>query len=147
MAGSRALQGVCNDLLETFISRNNRIDGYWALGFFQAVLLGSPREMIWLDLVGFQEPEIGLRFRDTISFYRCALVRIATSKRIPIERIKSCCIDLRSLSPELIDCVVRLTSDRGVAFASRKSVHVRVHDASKEYRSGIRGPTTNQVGG
>ncbi|WP_160755818.1 hypothetical protein [Allopontixanthobacter sediminis] len=133
-------------MLETFVSRNNRIDGYWALGSFQAVLIRSSVEAIQFDLVEPQDAASELRFRQTLSFYRSLLIRIATSKRVPIERITHGYIEVRSLSPTLIECIVRLTLDQEAVLASSKNVFVRVHDASTEHQSGTTRPTTNSFG-
>ncbi|WP_423142085.1 hypothetical protein ACOYW6_01580 [Parablastomonas sp. CN1-191] len=146
MSTRRELQGITNDLRDTFISRYNSIDGYWALGFFQSHLRGVSSGTLKFDLVGNLPVEIEARFPETAAYYRGAFVRLAKSKNIPAEWITAGEIRIQSLSAETLDCSVTLTSDRGTVYTSRAVVFARMHDRLKEFRSGGRQGPTNQKG-
>ena len=50
MARRKELQGICNDLLDSFVSRYNDLDGYWALGKFQSYLQSNARGKLRFSL-------------------------------------------------------------------------------------------------
>ena len=46
MGRQKELEGICNDLLDSFVHRYNDIDGYWALGKFQAFFQTTHEEQL-----------------------------------------------------------------------------------------------------
>ena len=51
MGRRKELKGVCNDLLDNFVSRYNDLDGYWALGKFQTYLRSTSEDRLRFHLV------------------------------------------------------------------------------------------------
>ena len=51
MSGSRQLRGVAAGIAESFLSRNNDVNGYWALGKLLRLYLRERLDAIQLDLV------------------------------------------------------------------------------------------------
>ena len=52
MARRTELKGTCNDLLSAFVSRNNDLEGYWALGQCSAWLENEQISVIKVPLIG-----------------------------------------------------------------------------------------------
>ncbi|MDN3646534.1 hypothetical protein QWY75_10025 [Pontixanthobacter aestiaquae] len=141
------LQGVANDLLATFISRYNQIDGYWALGKFQSFLSDGAHGSIIIDLIATDRITSAYeKFPETNRYYSGAMVRIAESKGIPVDWIVAGSIEVRSLSKYELHCRAQLTADNGRKFASEALVQANKHSPA-EFRSAsdITGPS-NQRG-
>ena len=145
MGRRRELQGICNDLLDSFISRYNDHRGYWALGIFQAALQSETKEELVFHLVGEESKKHA--FPQTLEYYRSALVRHLKTKGLPLECVKDACINVQSLSPTQLKCRITIVTDRGKKFAVEKPVLVRSHRPELELRRryGEHGPT-NQKG-
>lgn len=135
MARRRELKAVCNDLLAIFISRNNRIDGYWALGFFQAWLQKHREQAMAFPLIPAQEEDSEFLFAETAEFFRNELDRLAATRKIPPEWIVHASIDVTSVTSDSLLCTVTLAADNGLQFQSSADAQALIHDPSKEFAS------------
>ena len=145
MARRRELQGICNDMRDTFVSRYNRIDGYWALGLIQSHLLASNSTSLEFDLIEDKPGDAQDHFRATATYYRTALLRLLRSKSMPHEWVTGGAMKLTSLAADRLECRVQLTTDNGTTYESSSLVRARRHNPRIEYRSaGNQGPTNQQ---
>jgi len=153
MAKRSELKSVANGFLGNFCSRNNDIDGYWALGLFYQYVLQSQKNVFEIDLIGaskaqtfnrnfenyrnaFEKRLIGLGF--TKSFIVKAGVKI-TFEKTPI---KSTYInlDLRPLNMSLKEatpyiCEVYIVSDQQKKYVVKAAGFCWPHDPKREARS------------
>ncbi|WP_230292471.1 hypothetical protein [Croceicoccus sp. Ery5] len=136
MARRRELKAVCNDLLAIFVSRNNRIDGYWALGFFQAWLQKHREQAMAFPLIPVQEEDSEFLFAETAEFFRNELDRLAATRNIPPEWIVHASIDVTSVASDSLLCTATLTADNELQFQSSADAQALIHDPSKEFASG-----------
>jgi hypothetical protein len=60
MSRRRALKGVAYGLVETFVSRNNDVSGYWGIGQLYREALERQVRSVTLDLLGPCSPFMGL---------------------------------------------------------------------------------------
>ena len=145
MGRRRELQGICNDLLDSFVSRYNDLRGFWALGKFQSVLQSEAKEELVFHLVG-GENRIN-PFPQTLEYYRSALVRHLCTKGLPPDCVREACINVQSLSPTQLNCRITITTDRSKKFSAERPIFVRSHRPELELRrhDGKHGPS-NQKG-
>ena len=146
MARRREMQGICNDLLGSFVSRYNDLGGYWALGFFQIQLQGSVGHELVFDLTGKTGEENQSPFPMQILYYRRALHRHLELRKMPPCWVKAARIVVRANSPAELDCRIEIAGDLGRTFIARKCVPARPHDPLRERCSGRTGGPANRNG-
>lgn len=134
MARRHQFQGICHDLLETFISRYNDLDGYWALGQYQAYVQGRNLEQLNFDLIGGTTDMDAHPFANTVTYYRGAVFRLLRANAMADTWLKEASITFKSIGPEQALCVARLMSDLGRTFRDEQVVKVRPHDPLMEGR-------------
>lgn len=146
MARRLELQGVCNDLLDSFVSRYNDLSGYWALGVFQLFLQENSFDELYFDLVNVTNEEKKDNFPQTSNYYRGALQRLLKTKNIPPKWVKVGSIDVQTTSPSNLICNIKLKTDLGRVFVSQRHVLARPFDPAFELRSGGKNGPGNQRG-
>ncbi|KQV39128.1 MULTISPECIES: hypothetical protein [unclassified Rhizobium] len=145
MARRNQFKGICHDLLETFVSRYNDLNGYWALGQYQAYVLDKKLEQLDFDLIGGTKDMDASPFADTITYYRGAVFRLMRANAMADAWMKKASITFKSTGPEQALCATHLTCDLDKVFRHEQLVEVRRHDPLMEYRRGAYGPS-NQKG-
>lgn len=83
MARRSNLQGITNDLVQSFVSRNNDIDGYWALGHLLARALSDQIKRVDISLLRLDATQSDGLDRAIGSKYSDALAKMMASSRIP----------------------------------------------------------------
>ncbi len=146
MARRRQFNAICHDLLETFISRYNDLNGYWALGYYQAHLLDEDYSHLEFNLVGPRTEPSSQPFPVSEAYYRGAVYRLMRANVMPPEWLALARITFKSVTPEHASCVVYLQSDLGRAYQIGQSLKVRRHDPSRESRRGGPFGPSNQKG-
>lgn len=145
--GRRELTGVAGGLLGSFISRNNDVDGYWALGQLRSECDARCSTTLTLDiLAGTASPDgrVGLR---VAMAYRDVLSRLLQGIELGPEHLRSARVLLDFAPPPStrVDphasygspfaCVVRLEDPRGHAFRVQYAGRCRAHNPDLERRS------------
>lgn len=144
MARRKELRSVCNDLCDSFVSRNNDLDGYWALGKFQAHLQASSQARLQIDLV---DDTASLRaFPTTQASYTRALYRHLAARGLPDAWVQAAVIRVTRTSPVQLTCAVDLTDDRGRTFASQQTVAAHPHDPTRWSRRAVKHGPRNRKG-
>ncbi|NVJ91361.1 MAG: hypothetical protein HWE34_06870 [Methylocystaceae bacterium] len=153
MAKRSELKSVANGFLGNFCSRNNDIDGYWALGLFYQYVLHSQDNIFEFDLIEARKDQA---FNRNLDCYRNAfekrLIRLGFTKsfivkagvKITFEKapINSTYInvDLRPFSRSLKEatpyiCEVYIVSDLQKKYVVRAAGYCWPHDPQREARS------------
>jgi len=144
MGRRKELKSVCNDLLDNFVSRNNDLNGYWALGKFQAYLRSTSEDHLRFHLVA--DDGSTSAFPTTLRYYRRALRRHLDVRGIPEVWVSAALISVEQKSSSGLDCILKITDDLGRIFTSQRTLNVRQHDPNLELRRcGQHGPQ-NQKG-
>mgnify|MGYP001627925238 CR=1 FL=1 len=144
MGRRRELRGVCNDLLESFVSRHNDLDGYWALGKFQAFLQSKPTNCLVFDLTSEDNGE--RLFLQTLDYYRMAFRRHLAIRKIPAAHVTSAVIRSEQLTTLKLLCAFKITVDNGQTFEARRLVSARPHNPNIERRRRLPHGPSNQKG-
>jgi len=153
MPSHKHLKGVATNFASTFLSRNNDIDGYWALGVIRMELEATEATVLTLDLLaGSGSP--GLRcVALLVRRYREVLERLLTGVDIAVEELKSATVELDfdagdrdadDVVPQIwgepFTCTVRLIGLWGVERRRMVTGSCAAHDSSRERRSIRREP-------
>lgn len=135
MGRRKELKSVCHDLLESFVSRNNDLDGYWALGRFQAFLQSARKKQIEFDLTCEGHGETA--FPLTLTCYRQAFQRHLRVRTLPRAWVAQAVLAVAQDGPCALLCTFRIVDDRGKTLACRRKVTARTHDPRHEQRRGV----------
>jgi len=146
MARRRELQGISNDLLDSFVSRYNDLNGYWALGKFQSYLMNVKDEELCFPLTEASEHHVVESFLPIYQYYPKAFSRLLKQKNVPSDWVKDAMIKVRSATPNDLICTVAVTTDLGRAFHSKQHVYVLPHDPNRESRTARNCGPQNQMG-
>lgn len=130
MGRRKELRGICNDLLDSFVSRYNDIDGYWALGKFQ-MFLQSPHEKQLQFHLTREKGKDGV-FQQTLDYYRLSFQRHLKVRNLSGAWVDSAVITVVSQSPSQLDCVLKIKADNGREFEAKRVVAVRPHKPERE---------------
>lgn len=127
-------QGISHDVLETFLSRNNDLGGYWALGQYRLFLEVTEQRQIEFRLVaGVTQPENG-SFEFAAKFYNNAILRMMRSNAMPHSWLADVFITLAIIDQAEIHCDLTILSDLGKRYRSERTLTVRPHNPLEEYR-------------
>lgn len=146
MARRLQLQGICNDLLDSFSSRYNDLDGYWCLGVFQSHLQKRKDSKLYFDLVTEMSENQKTPFFQTSRYYRSALKRHLENRCIPFHWVADGMICVWAVSPGKLVCSISVKTDLGRQFSAEKQISARPHDPFVELRSGGKHGPKNQKG-
>lgn len=128
-----------------FVSRNNDVGGYWALGKLYKLAQTSGLSEIRVDLVGSALEPSSPEFADMVRDFRQMLVGQVAARRLSGEWLKAA--DIRVTfsgkksargSGDMFECLVTLTDDLGRRHEARGSGACWAHDPDKERKSGPR---------
>ncbi len=148
MARRKEILNIAHGLLGSFISRNNDINGYWALGLLYKHVLENEADTITLDIFDRKEnlrPPLPLQIS---SNYRRLLLRMCTARQIPPSWIKKAVIEIAFDIADPVDrriwqtsygepfsVDVFITDDRGKKYLSHAKGRCKPHDPARELRS------------
>lgn len=146
MPKRKQFKGICHDILDTFISRNNDLDGYWALGKYVSFLeaIGELRLQFKLleSITIPHSPSATL----AVEYYRGAVLRMMRANAMPDSWIADATITVSIVAPTKMVCNIEIVSDLGKAYQHERLIHVRAHDPAREYRRGDRFGPSNRHG-
>lgn len=148
MPGSRALKGIASGLVETFVSRNNDVFGYWGIGQLRNETEDRESRTVELDLLsGETDPKRPVASNLIVKYsgyLSASLVRAG----FPLSRVIRARIlvefgsfgdardpDLFSTLGEPFNCKAVLVGTSGKAFSAVRGGLCRRHDARCEQQS------------
>jgi hypothetical protein len=147
MPSSRALKGIASGLVETFVSRNNDVAGYWGIGQIQRELEGYPHAVVELDFLHGSAMPDGPMARGIAvhygSYLSASLVRSGfTPSAITAAKVL---IEFGTFgeaqAPGFVamgnpfNCKVVLASANGKVFSAVRAGHSWAHNPDRERRS------------
>lgn len=146
VARRKQFTGICHDILETFSSRYNDLDGYWALGQCVAFLKGCGADRIQFNLRSALISPENASFNVSAMYYQEALFRMMDANGMPRGWFSEGFVSLAVVGPTNAVCNIKIVSDLNKAYRFERTINVRPHDPSRELqRKGKFGPS-NQKG-
>lgn len=141
------LKSVAAGVLGSFVSRNNDVGGYWALGQLRAQCLSQHVSQIRFDLLaGTASLDDGIAQRVAVA-YRQFVLRQLQCNALDVERLRGSVVVLDFAPNEPVtvkgyasygdpfSCVVQLENDRGRVYAREYVGRCVPHDPTRELRS------------
>jgi hypothetical protein len=142
MPRRRELRGVAQGLLGAFVSRNNDVGGYWALGKLYKHAKATSANEVRVDLVKSTIMPPNAQFAGMIESFHQMLASQLTARALSSDWLTAAEIDVRFTGQkdakqpgETFDCSVTLTDDRGRPHQARAYGACWVHSAFRESKS------------
>jgi len=147
MPSSRALKGIANGLVETFVSRNNDVSGYWGIGQIQRELEGHPDAVVELDLLHGKATPDGPIARELVACYSTYLSESLARDGFNPSAVTTAKVLVEFGSAEgartadygstwsAFSCKAVLESRSGKVFSAVRAGSSRPHDSKRELRS------------
>lgn len=146
MPRRRQFNGICSDILASFVSRYNDLEGYWALGQYATFLMQAGEQHLLLQLQENSCLPACSRFIASATSYRRALMRLMAANEMPPNWLADACIRFSLMGPMRAFCEIEITSDLGKVYRANRMIAVKPHNPLYEHRrSGNIGPS-NQRG-
>lgn len=148
MPSTRALKGIANGLVETFVSRNNDVSGYWGIGQIQREMEGRPHSVVELDLLHGQAMPDGPVARELVARYSEYLFECLARDGFALSKVTAAKVlvefgtfgeakapDLFSTIGQPFNCKAILASTSGKTFSAVRGGLSRPHNPVIERRS------------
>lgn len=146
MPRRKQFRGICHDILDSFVSRNNDLDGYWALGQYAAFLMTRGADQLVFHLQGGSTVPEDAGFAISAKYYRGAISKLMDANAMPRSWLADAYITFSMMGPSKALCSVEIASDVGRTYRSDCTVDARPHDALSEYRREGRSGPSNERG-
>lgn len=146
MPRRKELKHVAFCVLQSFISRNNDIEGYWAIGKIYLMLLHTPSLRLNLDLKNLRcSPEINT-LTPVLEQYAHTLQYILKRKGFAFNALNLSMIEIiaypndpaapnKNIRPHRLHCQIILKDDLNNNHCFEQSVWCWAHDPDKELKS------------
>jgi len=142
------LKNIASGSCGSFVSRNNDLEGYWAIGKLRSFAEQHHRKTLSVDLLARSMHPSSSEFSAVLARYGGLLEKLAEFSRFPVEKITAACITIdfapepwprpRYVDPECGDqfvLTVTVTAEGRAAGIVRHPSYCRPHDSSKERQS------------
>ncbi|MCQ1767786.1 hypothetical protein NOJ28_19765 [Neorhizobium galegae] len=146
MSRRKQFQGICHDILGSFVSRYNDSGGYWALGQYVLVLNSLGERHLQLKLTHATETSDHRAFVVSEEYYRGVVLRMMEANAMPQTWLSDATIKVSIVSPAKAMCEIEILSDLGRTYRSERTISVRPHDPAVERRRADRFGPSNQKG-
>lgn len=146
MPKRKHIKSVADGILNSFISRNNDVDGYWGIGKLYSLMLSTKQMEVSIDLLDKTITPTASIFFDSIE--RCSerMIEVLEGRGLSKQNIVSAIItlkgypnekrvDLGQIAPNRVECIFTITDDLGSERSIIKNVWCRPHDPRNELKS------------
>ncbi len=145
MPRRKQFNGICHDILDSFVSRYNDLDGYWALGQFKRFLIDNGQIQLRFDLHNGVTCPQNARFRLTAAYYWEAILRMMGSFNMPGHWLIEASITFAIIDKSQARCDIEIKSDLNRTYNRYRIVTINAHDPCREsQRVGNYGPSNQK---
>ncbi len=145
MARRRQFKGISRDVLDSFVSRYNDLNGYWALGQFVNILRAGPQELCFHLREGHAQPSLPDLVATSL-YYRHSVLRLMAANNMPQEWLAKAIIGFAMIELTTASCYVEIMTDLGTIYRSSQNLEVRPHNRMQERRRTDQFGPSNQKG-
>lgn len=132
MARRIELRSVCHDILSNFISRNNDLHGYWALGQLRNAMERCHADRMTLSLTGEDQLPQCSECAELSERYSEMLRRQVSARRLKLTWIQDAMLTVEMVDTDRMRCSARVVTDLARSFEQRRDVLVFRHDPARE---------------
>jgi hypothetical protein len=148
MPRRKRLKSVANDVLGSFISRNNDLEGYWALGKLYSLALSRSTNTVELDLLSGRLSPDDRQFATMACTYTSNFEKLLRRQNVPRDRVHEAKITVHFNVPvqqghyplltygKPLDATLDIVDREGTRFSVSKLSWCHPHDPLVESRSG-----------
>ncbi|WP_373989579.1 hypothetical protein [Duganella sp. BuS-21] len=142
------LTNIANGLCGSFTSRNNELDGYWAIGKLRSLAEKYGQTTVLLNFLTSSIHPPASEFAPMLARYRNLLAKLAEVSRIPLEEITTAHIMLDFAPPpwpriiyyklqwgDQFTLTVTINADHRAVGSVRHAGYCRPHNPVQEIRS------------
>lgn len=134
MSRRKQFDGICHDILDSFVSRYNDIGGYWALGLYIRFLMRFREETLFFNLSdGKTVPEDRL-FNISSAYYWRAILQMMAANKMPESWLKDARIKFRVDNSDYAYCSIEIETDLNRIFSRERLILVFPHNPDNERR-------------
>lgn len=134
MPRRKHFKGISRDVLDSFVSRYNDFDGFWALGQYVNFLQETGEKTLVFNLKDAttmpQKPE----FFKAAQYYWQAILHVMRANKMPDHWLSDAKITFSIEKLNYGSCTLEITSDQDKTFKHQQSVFVRPHNPHEEQR-------------
>ena len=142
MPRRKELRGVAFGLLGSFVSRNNDVSGYWAVGRLYQHAVKTNASNVCVDLLDLTITPPSADFAAMATHFQRMLGAQLSARHLPVDWVRAAtiCVEFgRVKSPDtpgdVFNAVVMITDDKGRAHNATANGACWIHDPARELRS------------
>lgn len=136
MPRRKQLKGVSQNILESFASRWNDLDGFCALGQYVNFLMKDGTRKLVFDLKNGRTTPNNPVFDDAARYYWQAILYIMRQNKMPEQWLQNATITFALKAADRCNCEIILQSDQGKSYSHSCTVFVLPHNPLNELRRG-----------
>lgn len=140
MARRVELQGIVHDVLAAFVSRNNDMNGYWALGQLRNWIEREGASALDIPLAGEDISKINPEISTVSQRFAATLQALMKSHNLPFEWVQDAHLTVELATIDRLNCSLRVVSDLGRGFEASCILLVLRHDPRRELRRAAASP-------
>lgn len=144
----KTIRNIAGGMCSSFISRNNDVLGYWAMGKLYHLALRENTHQVSIDLLGQALSPPDQELSVLVGAYRAMLARKLHAAGLSVDGLASAVIEIAFDAPapvgplmyphgrgDLFNVTVMITDDTGKIRSAAASGHCQPHGAGHETRS------------
>lgn len=122
-------------MLGSFVSRNNDVSGYWALGKLRKHAVTANVSTVCVDLLKLIVTPPGDDFTAMARHFQQMLSVQIKARHIPVDWMRAAAVSVDFAPGDAFDCAVVITDDKGREHRATASGMSWAHDPARELRS------------
>ncbi len=135
MPRRKELRGAAFGLLGSFVSRNNDVSGYWALGKLRKLAVKTNVSTVRVDLLNLMVTPPSEDFAPMAKRFQQMLGAQLKARRMPVEWVSAAAVSVEFALDDAFKCAVVIADDKGREHRATTSGTSWVHDPARELRS------------
>ena len=138
MARRSELLGIGHNVHAAFISRNNDLNGYWALGQLRNWIEDKRAVTLDIPLIGGSSFPTDPVIHPISQCFSELLQTCMKSNKLPLGWVQDARFNIDLITLDRLNCSLRIISDLGRPFEFSSTLLVNRHDPSRELKSNRR---------
>ena len=135
MPRRKELRGAAFGLLGSFVSRNNDVSGYWALGKLRKHAVTASVSTVCVDLLNLMITPPSDDFAAMAKHFQQMLGAQLKARHIPADWVRAAAVSVEFAPGDTFNCAVVIADDKGREHRATASGMSWVHDPARELRS------------
>ena len=144
MARRKLLKNITQGLLNSFISRNNDVYGYWGIGKLFSLMIEKNQNLIEIDLLNNNISPYKQEFELLIEEYKNRLIYKMENVGLKLSCVQKAKIELIRKDEKVItssklyghvECTFLVIDDLNNSYSFKKEVSCKMHDPNIENKS------------